>query len=94
MRLVRRDRNHAEIKSALLAAGRPVKDVSIYGGLGCDLLTVHVRGWAMLLEVKDGELPPSRRALTDSEKTLQAMVPMAFRVVLTVEDALAAVGLL
>lgn len=94
MRLVRRDRNHAEIKRALLDAGRPVKDVAIYGGLGCDLITAHIDGHPVLLEVKDGTLPPSRRELTDSERQLGEMFPRAFYVVLSVEDALRACGVL
>jgi len=89
----RRDANHLAVKRALMAAGRPVKDCATYGGLGCDLMTEHVLGYLVLLEIKDGSLVPSARKLTDSEEQLRAMFPGSFRVVLSVEEALAAVGL-
>lgn len=92
--LVRRDPNHHKIKQALLRAGRPVKDVAQYPGLGCDLLTEHIRGHLVLLEVKDGTKPPSARRLTESEKELRALFPKSFVEVLSVEGALRAVGLL
>jgi hypothetical protein len=92
--LARRDANHAAVKAALLAAGRPVKDYSMYGGAGHDLLTEHIAGHLVLLEVKDGAKPPSARKLTDSEAKLKAQFPRNFVVVLSVVDALAAVGLL
>lgn len=92
--LVRRDRNHAAIRAALVAAGRPVKDVSGYSGLGCDLLTEHLDGRMLALEVKDGTKVASARKLTVSEEQLRAMFPGAFVVVLSVEDALRACGLL
>jgi hypothetical protein len=92
--LVRRDPNHHAIKQALMDAGRPVKDVSHYAGLGCDLLTEHLAGYMVLLEVKDGTKPPSARRLTDSEKDLRARFPRSFVEALSVEDALRAVGLL
>lgn len=46
------------------------------------------------LEVKDGRLPPSRRTLTLPEQAFQAKWGDAYHVVLTVEDALRAVGVL
>lgn len=90
--LTRRDANHAEVKAALLAAGRPVKDVAIYGGLGCDLLTEHIRGRVVMLEIK---APGKQKRLTPSEVALRDSFSVAsFFVVVTPEDALRAVGLL
>ena len=80
------------VKRALLAAGRPVKDVAKHHGLGCDLLTEHIAGWLVLMEIKDGTKPPSERRLTDSEKELRAKFPRSFVEVLSIEEALAAVG--
>src|SRR6185312_62785 len=67
MRLVRRDRNHKEIADALMAAGCSVWDAAHVGGGFPDLVVGRVvaggRRRTYLLEVKDGTLPPSRRAL-------------------------------
>ncbi len=93
MRLVKRDRNHQEIKQALLAAGVRVKDVSHLPGMGCDIIATHRSTWAVFLEVKDGEKPPSARRLTDSELALRDQFPRAFAIVTTPEEALAAVGI-
>ena len=91
--MYRTDANHLPIKRALLAVGRPVKDTSPYHGFGCDIVTEHLDGHLVLLEVKDGKQPPSRRKLTESEQALRDMFPHSFHVVLTEEEALAAVGL-
>jgi hypothetical protein len=90
--MYKRDSSHASIKAALLAAGRPVKDVAHLAGLGCDLITAHISGFPLFIEVKR-EGPPSSRKLTDSEKALQALFPQFFRVAQTAEEALMAVGL-
>ena len=93
MTLYRTDANHLRIKRALLAAGRPVRDVAAYHGFGCDLVAQHVDGHAVFLEVKDGSKPPSARKLTDSELSLSMAFPGCFAVVLTEEEALRACGL-
>jgi hypothetical protein len=90
--MYKRDSSHASIKAALLAAGRPVKDVAHLAGLGCDLITRHLDGTPVFLELKSPG-PPSRRKLTESEVALQAMFPMFYRVAVTPQDALRAVGL-
>jgi hypothetical protein len=90
--MYKRDSSHASIKAALLAAGRPVKDVAHLAGLGCDLITEHVDGYPLFLELKR-KGPPSVRKLTDSEKALQAMFPMFFKVAQDEVEALRAVGL-
>lgn len=96
-RLVRRDPNHREIADALRAAGCSVWDAAHVGGGFPDLVVGRVVAGerrTYLLEVKDGELPPSRRALNDRERAWHAAHLGAVAVVLSVEDALRAVGLL
>ncbi len=62
--------------------------------IGCDLIARNVRtGAPELLEIKDPNQPPSGRRLTESELKLQRIFPRHFHVVLTSDDALAAVGL-
>ena len=66
MRLVaRRDGNERRVIDALRACGAYVKQINDAGAF--DLL-VHYRGYTLLLEVKDGNKPPSARALTPAEQ--------------------------
>ena len=90
----RHDANHTPITDAYRKAGVWFRSVSRALGLGCDLLARHVEGYVVLIEVKDGEKPPSARKLTPAEESLQRAFPMFYKVVCTPEDALQAVGLL
>lgn len=92
--LVRRDRNHQEVKDALLAAGCRVYDAARIGGGFPDLLARKPRGPLVMLEVKDGKLPPSARRLNEKEQAFRDLWGDVYHVVLTPEDALKAVGLL
>lgn len=93
--LTRRDANHPEIVAALRAAGCWVMDTAHVGGGFPDLVVTRgIPPAVYLLEVKDGKLPPSRRRLTDAEERWHAASGQAVHVVLSVEDALRAVGLL
>jgi len=60
------DRNHAEIVEGLAAIGAKVQSLAPMGGGVPDLLA-GFRGFNILLEVKDGSLPPSQRQLTKAE---------------------------
>jgi len=96
-RLVRRDRNHGAVVEALRAAGCSVWDASHVGGGFPDLVVGRVvagRRRTYLLEVKDGTLPPSRRALNDAERAWHDAHLGQRAVVLSVEDALRACELL
>lgn len=64
-RAARRDANEGKIVAALQACGAYVKKINDEGAF--DLL-VFYRGWTLLLEVKDGDKPPSARALTPAEQ--------------------------
>jgi len=60
------DDNQNDIVTALRKAGAYVRVIS--QGEGIPDLLVGFRGETMLMEVKDGNKPPSARALTDAEK--------------------------
>ena len=95
--LVRRDPNHRQISDALKAAGCLVYDAAHVGGGVPDLFVFRRVGgeWrTWLLEVKDGSKPPSARKMTLAEQAWHARFPGCAPVVLSVEDALRAVGLL
>lgn len=95
MRLAARtDANQAPIVAALRKAGRPVRVMSQVGHGFPDLLTRHVRGHLVLLEVKDGAKEPARQALTELEALFFAEWPGVAFVVKCEDDALGAVGLL
>jgi len=87
MRRAKVDTNHAAIRDGLRAIFGPdaVQDVSMYGGLGFDLIA-HARGRLALLEVK----PPKRATrLTDSELAARARYGDYWRCVTTLEEAIA-----
>lgn len=60
------DRNQAEIVAALRSAGVTVQPLHTVGQ-GCPDLLCGFRGRNILIEVKDGDLPPSGRKLTDHQ---------------------------
>ena len=62
----RTDGNHAEIVKALRGIGASVLDIHDLGS-GAPDLVVGFRAINLLLEVKDGRLPPSRKKLTPDE---------------------------
>lgn len=63
------DRNHGEIVAALRAVGCKVQSLAQIGGGVPDLLvgTPPPRRVLVLLEVKDGDKPPSQKKLTPQE---------------------------
>ena len=66
-RAARTDSNHAEIVAELRKIGCSVVSLAPLGN-GCPDLLVGIFGRNLLLEVKDGEKPPSARKLTVLEK--------------------------
>lgn len=86
------DANHLEIKNALLEAGRPVFDSGHMGSGLSDLITTHVDGHVIFVEVKRNG-PPSARKLTPAEEKFRKKFPQAHVVVQTKSEALRAVGL-
>ena len=83
------DSNHADIRDGLRAIfGREaVQDVSMYSGLGFDLIAC-CRGRVAFLEVKQ---PGKATRLTESEAAARARYGEYWRVVTTLEEALGAV---
>jgi Holliday junction resolvase len=65
-RRARTDRNHTAIVDALRKAGAQVQSLAAIGGGVPDLL-VAKHGKVLLVEVKDGRQPPSKRQLTADE---------------------------
>jgi len=66
MRAARTDANHEQVVSALRAAGATVQSLASVGKGVPDLLVGH-QGHTLLMEVKDGQKPPSHRRLTEDQ---------------------------
>lgn len=86
------DRNQQQIVSALRQVGCTVQSLAALGKGVPDLLVAR-GGRNMLLEVKDGEAPPSKRKLTDDEREWHVRWNAPVFVVNSVPEALKAVGL-
>lgn len=82
------DRNQAEIVAALRAIGCKVQPLHAVGD-GCPDLLVSKAGRNILIECKDGSLPPSRRQLTDDQIEWHASWQGPVFIVSNVEEALA-----
>ena len=61
------DANQTRVVAALRKAGATVQHLHAVGH-GCPDLLVGYHGHTILMEVKDGNKPPSKRELTDDEK--------------------------
>ena len=66
------DANQGEIVSLLRQLGAKVCITSAVGGGFPDLVVQH-RGRTMLVEIKDGSLPPSRRQLTKDQQVFHSI---------------------
>jgi hypothetical protein len=85
------DANHADIRDGLKRIpGMVVRDLTQSGG-PLDLLCSY-KGRLMFLEVKDGSLKPSARKLTEKEEDFIAKFSEFCAVVLSLDDALRAMG--
>lgn len=87
------DDNHREIVTGLRAVGASVRSTAEVGA-GFPDLAVGYRGLTWLLEVKDGNKPPSKRALTPDEQLFHATWRGAAAVVTSLDDALRTIGAL
>jgi hypothetical protein len=88
MRANRRDGNEREVVAAFRGCGCFVVPVN---GVGFDLLVglTRGRGW-VCVEVKDGELAPSRRVLTPAERVFSEVCRsrgLPYLVVTSVDEA-------
>lgn len=88
------DRNHAEIVKALRDAGASVCSLAGVADGAPDVLAGYA-GQTVLLEIKDGKLPPSARRLTEDQIKWHGQWkggPLA--VVCDVESALRVLGVM
>lgn len=85
------DANHREIVYALRKAGASVQSLASVGK-GCPDLLVGKDGQNILMEVKDGNLPPSRKRLTDDEKRWNEEWRGFVYLVESIQDALKAIS--
>jgi len=90
-RIARVDANQKAIVAALRKVGATVHSLASVGD-GCPDLLVGFRGDNFLLEVKDGDKPPSRRRLRDKQKDWHEQWRGRVSVVENCADALAAIG--
>jgi len=92
MRLrARVDANHAEVRSALRAAGWIVVDCARIGSGFPDLL-IAKGGHILMIEIKDGAKAKSAQRLTDDEVQFHALMRAAgvtVHIVTSIDDALA-----
>jgi len=87
MRARRTDRNHAEGVAAFRKYGCWVRDLHDVGKGLPDLLIAVPPNWTLaLVEVKDGEKPPSQRKLTDAQEKLHAECPAVIWIVESEDD--------
>lgn len=83
----RKDTNQNAIEKALMQIGASVQSLHMIGS-GCPDLLVGFRGTNFLLEVKDGDKPPSERKLTADEQTWHDTWNGAVFIVYSVLDAI------
>ena len=83
----RKDANHGEITKALEAIGCTVADTSGIGHGFPDAL-IGTCGRNILLEIKDGSLPPSKRRLTPDEQEWAANWKGTVYTVNTIQEAI------
>ena len=86
MRAKRKDRNHNEIAEAFERFGFSTHDVSALPDF-CDLVIYRPLNGTILVEIKDGTKPPSRRSLRASQIALAQQFPVV--VIYSVEDVIA-----
>jgi hypothetical protein len=87
----RTDANQGEIIDALRGVGASVEPLHFVGRGVPDILV----GWRSdnyLMEIKDGNKPPSKRALTPDEERWHQMWAGQVVIVESVDDALKAIG--
>jgi len=85
MRARSTDGNHTEIIKAFRAMGCSVADLSRLGG-GIPDLAVGLYGRTVLVEVKDGRKPPSKRRLTPDQRQFLEQWQGSYAIVETLDD--------
>ena len=85
------DSNQPEIVAALRGVGCTVQHLHTIGK-GCPDILVGKNGANILMEIKDGSLPPSARGLTDDEANWHQTWRGQVCTVNSIEEALGVVG--
>jgi hypothetical protein len=86
------DNNQREIVKALRACGASVLSLAALGkGVPDLLVSIGVR--TLMLEIKDGNKPPSARKLTADQQRFHSAWQGKIAVVTSVDEALKAVGI-
>jgi len=80
------DSNHGVIRDAFRSMGCSVADTFQLGG-GFPDMVVAISGVNVLVEVKDGDKPPSARRLTKDEQEFRDGWGGPYEIVETIEDA-------
>lgn len=91
-RAAKADRNQPEIVAMLRLVGCTVQHLHTIGK-GCPDLLVGYQGRNYLFEIKDGELPPSGRKLTEDEKDWHDSWRGVVHVVHNEREALEVIGI-
>lgn len=91
MRNAKVDENHVEIVRGLRAIGATVQSLAALGRGAPDLL-VGKGGANYLLEVKNSDMPPSKRRLTEAEAIWHQTWRGSVWIVESLDDALKAIG--
>jgi hypothetical protein len=89
----RKDANHDAVVKALRQAGASVQSLADIGG-GCPDILVARRNQMWLIEIKDGSLPPSKRALTKDEAAWHNLWYAPVYVASSVSEALEIIGII
>jgi len=92
-RAARTDDNQAKVVAALKQAGASIQHLHRVGG-GCPDLLVGFRGVNVLIEVKDGNKPPSAQKLSPSQEAWHRDWRGDVFVVNSPEAALAVIGVI
>jgi len=92
VRAQRKDGNQGSVVAGFRACGCVVVPMSREAGFDLLVGLPHGRGW-VCVEVKDGELSPSRRELTDAEREFSELCQYRGLPWVLVESLEAAVGL-
>lgn len=85
------DANQSEIVDALRRAGASVQPLHAVGS-GCPDILVGFRGVNLMVEIKDGNKPPSARRLTPDQVVWHDAWRGQVIVVKSVDEALTAIG--
>ncbi len=91
MRRAAVDKNQPVIVAMLRQVGAQVQHLHAVGQ-GCPDLLVGFRGANFLLEIKDGDKPPSARKLTPAQHVWHTIWPGQVDVVKNIDEALKAIG--